>query len=960
MKELRLLIILCCLLFCGFANAQVTANAGNDTVVCADAPVILGGNPVVTGGTGPYTYVWSHGATTANPTVSPTSTTSYSLTVTDMMGEANVDVITVTVSTPILSPTINQVTCFGANDGSVCLNVVGGTVPFTYNWNSGITFTPCATNLAAGTYAVTVTDAAGCSVSATYSVIEPTAIQLSGTVTNATCFGSNDGSIDLTVTGGTPVYSYIWSTFITTEDASNLPAGTYVITVTDANACSVSSTHTVAQPTQIQLSIINNGDGVFPDTLNVSVSGGCSPYMYNWSNSVTTQSNQVTQNGTYSLTVTDCSGCNSTVSTSVSNLSAQITTGNSLCYNVSDGWLIVTASGGTTPYQYTVGNDFSYQTSDTFLNLMGGNYILKVKDATNQVFTVPFTIYEPTAILNTAVVTNETCTGLNNGAIDLSTTGGTAPYTFAWINGANAEDLAGLIGGDYIVTVTDANMCTESDTFTVVSMPSLWIDSVITINASCYGYADGNACIYTNNLYGNFTYVWNTNPVITTACGSNLAAGSYTVTITDVSNCTSTVVATITQFTAINLSFIAYDGYATDTINAAVSGGTGSYTFNWNTGSSQQWNTTSFCSPFTYIVTVTDANGCIQVDSVAMSGDNHCVWPGDADNNNIADNNDLLPIGLKYGTIGFARTAADINWEEHQADLWYDSLPNGTDSRYIDCDGNGTINADDTLAIVQNFGLTHSKNDEQKPWRASAPALLVDLIPDTTRAGDTMYANLYLGDASINATNVYGLAFTLNYDVNVIDTALTQMQFGNSWLGTATDKIHIAKDLKQGQIKCAVTRIDHTNRSGSGQIAQAKFVITTDNINGKDLAYYGMRVWVTDLVVIDNDGLELEVNEGQDSTEVEFEPLSVSNMPLADGSLKIQPNPANNMVQVNVTREVVGGSIKLMDMQGRSLFETPVTSTVLKLETTELANGIYLVQLSNGHGKLTKRLIVTH
>jgi len=83
-------------------------------------------------------------------------------------------------------------------------------------------------------------------------------------------------------------------------------------------------------------------------------------------------------------------------------------------------------------------------------------------------------------------------------------------------------------------------------------------------------------------------------------------------------------------------------------------------------------------------------------------------------------------------------------------------------------------------------------------------------------------------------------------------------------------------------------------------------------------------------------------------------------MPLADGSLKIQPNPANNMVQVNVTREVVGGSIKLMDMQGRNLFETPVTSTVLKLETTTLANGIYLVQLSNGHGKLTKRLIVTH
>jgi hypothetical protein len=186
------------------------------------------------------------------------------------------------------------------------------------------------------------------------------------------------------------------------------------------------------------------------------------------------------------------------------------------------------------------------------------------------------------------------------------------------------------------------------------------------------------------------------------------------------------------------------------------------------------------------------------------------------------------------------------------------------------------------------------------------------------------------------------------------------MQFSNSWLGTATDKISIAKDLKQGQIKCAVTRIDHTNRSGAGQIAQAKLVITTDNINGKDLAYYGMQVWITDLVVISNDGTELDVNEGLDSTKVEFEPTGITNLSLSSADLKIQPNPANNTLQLNVTKELVGSNIKLADLQGRTLLETPVASPTFTIETSALANGIYLVQLITKQGTLTKRLIIAH
>lgn len=216
--------------------------------------------------------------------------------------------------------------------------------------------------------------------------------------------------------------------------------------------------------------------------------------------------------------------------------------------------------------------------------------------------------------------------------------------------------------------------------------------------------------------------------------------------------------------------------------------------------------------------TVTDTNGCWAQDSVFILASNPCVWPRDADNNGIVDNNDLLPIGLAYGTIGFSRhpNIRNILWYAHEASDWADTLSSGVNYKHIDCNGNDTVNANDTAAIIQNYGLTHAKTDDQPPWRATDPALYVALSPDTLRAGDTARVLLTLGDANIPASNVYGLAFTLRYDALVVDTAQTKIVFGNSWFGSASDKISIAKDFPlNGELHCSLTRIDHTMRSGS-------------------------------------------------------------------------------------------------------------------------------------------------
>jgi hypothetical protein len=399
--------------------------------------------------------------------------------------------------------------------------------------------------------------------------------------------------------------------------------------------------------------------------------------------------------------------------------------------------------------------------------------------------------------------------------------------------------------------------------------------------------------------------------------------------------------------------------------NPTATGGTPPYIYFW-TGISLSCDTcpnpVSQNLPegsYTYTVTVMDSLGALATDNVIVFV-NAFVWPGDADNNGLADNSDLLPIGLGYGTAGPARAQQDINWYAHTATNWIDTLPSATNYKHIDCNGNGTINADDTLAILQNFGQTHAKtNDRIDGWRMIDPALYVDLNPDTTRAGDTMYANIILGDVNLPASNIYGLAFTINYDALVVDSTKTRLTFSSSWLGNATDKISIAKDFAPvGQLKCALTRIDHTTRSGFGQIGQAAFVITTDNINGKDLAYHQMDVWISDLRVIDNLGNLISVNAGYDSSLVEFEPIEVGIPEYAQSAIRIMPNPANDEVQLIITEDFLGGELKLLDIEGRLVISMPLQTTNHKLQTTNLYPGIYFIRAIAEKGMLTTRLVI--
>jgi hypothetical protein len=266
-----------------------------------------------TGGTPPYTYAWSNDATSED--VTGLAAGSYSVTVTDAHGCTASASFTVAQPAAALdaSGVVSDVPCHGAATGAIDLTVTGGTAPYTYSWSNGAT-TEDVGDLVVGAYGVTVTDAHACTTSASFTVAQPAeALGASGVVTGVPCHGAATGAIDLTVSGGTPPYAYAWSNGATSEDVAGLVAGSYSVTVTDAHACTMSTSFTVTQPIA---SLAAEGavtevacSGGATGAIDLGVTGGTPPYAYAWSNGATSEDVTGLPVGAYDVTVTDASGC---------------------------------------------------------------------------------------------------------------------------------------------------------------------------------------------------------------------------------------------------------------------------------------------------------------------------------------------------------------------------------------------------------------------------------------------------------------------------------------------------------------------------------------------------------------------------------------------------------------------------------------------------------------------------
>lgn len=475
---------------------NVTCNGLNDGWISL---VVLSGTP-------PYTYMWSNGTTTLNPQNLAPGT--YTVTVTDANGCTKIPAA-VTITEPAVLDftwTTTDVVCNGLSNGTAVLNITGGTAPYVTNWAG---FNPNA--LAAGNYTVVVSGVNGCSVTHTITIGQPAAIAITDMVTNISCFGAQDGMVDISVAGGITPYMYLWSNGETTEDLSGLDAGIYDLTVTDANLCVMMASISITQPDMLTLSGTETDllcYNVPIGSIDVTVAGGTMPYSFAWSNGETTEDLSGLYAGMYSLTVTDAHGCAIDMSFDIVEpaelMITAATVTNVTCFAGSDGAVDITVDGGVLPYSFIWSNGSMMEDVDM---LVASTYDVTVTDANGCSVMGTYIVTEPLEIMLAGTVTNISCYGFADGAIDLTVTNGVSPFMYAWSNGDATEDLAGLLAGTYEVVVTDASGCTANMMFAITQPVELSLTSLVN-NVSCFGMGDGSIDISVLGGTTPYTYQW--------------------------------------------------------------------------------------------------------------------------------------------------------------------------------------------------------------------------------------------------------------------------------------------------------------------------------------------------------------------------------------------------------------------------------------------------------------------
>ena len=604
-------------------QSNVTCNNGNNGSATA---IPVNGNT-------PYQYSWiPSGGSSA--TASNLFAGTYSVTVTDTTGcSASTSVNITEPLTPLsVSTTQTNVKCRGASTGTATATVSGGTPSYSYSWTPSVSTLPIASSISAGNYSVLITDANGCIASASVNITQPaTAIGFSSVHTDVNCFGDSTGTATVTVTGGTPAYSYSWSpSGGNNSTASNLTSGVYIVTITDSNSCTDSSISVISQPENpIILTIVqsNNVDcnGNSTGSATVFSFGGTGSYTYHWSpsggNSATASNLSA---GTFTVTVIDslsCSASKSVVITQPPPLSLTMSHSNINCFGASTGNASVAVSGGTSGYRYSW--SLSGGNSAIAINLSSAIYSVTVTDANNCIASNSVTIFQPSSALSLASThTDVSCNGGLNGTASVAASGGTPGYLYSWSPaGGNSTIAANLAAGTYIVTVTDANNCSSTSS-SIITQPSPITVTTSSTNSNC-SQTDGTVSIVASGGFPGYTYSWNTSPVQTTPTAINLAAGTYTVIVSDLNGCeknfivplndNSSLAVTLDSVTNVSC-FHSNNGSAT----ISVSGGLQGYSYSWFPSGGDSATAINLYAG-NYFASVTDAAGCILALQVSIT-----------------------------------------------------------------------------------------------------------------------------------------------------------------------------------------------------------------------------------------------------------------------------------------------------------------------------------------------------
>jgi gliding motility-associated-like protein len=636
----------------------------------------------VSGGTAPYTYLWSSGSNQS--TANNLAAGNYTVTVSDANGCSLSQNVTVPQgSAPAnLQLSMTPVSCNGTNTGSASVVAQGGDAPYTYLWNTGSN-NPTINNLSAGNYTVTVTTATGCTSIGSIQVTQPaSAMSYTLNQNHVSCFGANDGSININVSGGTPPYSFVWNITPSpnSPNINNLPPGNYSVTVYDANSCLIISNIQITEPQPLVLNTNNlqhitcfGGNNGY---IQVAASGGTAPYTYSWSNNSNASFINNLTAGNYTVTLTDANGCMQNQTYTINQppqLIANIASVNQItCFGANDGNANIVVNGGVAPYNISW-NTTPVQFGNQVTNLSAGNYSATITDANLCNTLVNVQITEPLPMQLTASGSTTICPGLSTN-LSATASGGTGNYSYTWNNGAGTGQtvtVTPMQTTTYIVTATDSNGCmSPQQTVTVtVNDINLYTFYVTAMPESiCLGQSVNISASVSNNI-GNYTITWNNN--LPNGNGphtdSPTQSGWYTATLTDACNNTriESAYVTVNPLPQVELSPQSLNecGNANITLSNNQANIPGS-TYQWNFGdgyaSANEVAQHSYTQTGTYHVTlvVTSPAGCVGADATNV---NVIIRPQSVANF-LPDNTSLSIFKPEVKFMNYSQQANIFNW----------------------------------------------------------------------------------------------------------------------------------------------------------------------------------------------------------------------------------------------------------------------------------------------------------
>lgn len=600
------------------------------------------GNIAFTGGVGVPTFSWMPGLQAGN-TVNNLCVGNNTVTITSNGSCVNVITFTLTEPAPLTAVTTASNSNCGQANGKTCVVVGGGTVPYSNVWSNGPT-TLCNNNVVAGAYTFTVTDANGCNAVASGLVNDIAGPVVSVTSqTNINCFGGNNGAATTTITGGVLPYSYSWSgspTFTTQDVLTGFNVGIKNITVTDAAGCVGTASVQITEPTQLVSAIGSFSNvtcaGFTNGTATMQVFGGVPNYSYTWTPSAQTSSVMVGVGAnTYTCNVVDANGCATSQQVTISQPAPLVIAASSFtnvsCFGGNNGQISVTIQGGTPVYGYTW-TPAQSGASGFLSGLTAGGYTLALTDKNNCPISANFTILEPSQLTSSYVSLPATC-GNANGSATVTIGGGTPTYSVNWNNLQTGPISVNMSPGqNWTAVITDSKGCSITQTVAITNPPIPVITNSTSTQPSCFGLTNGAISIdYTG--VSPFTVIWS-NPIsqtVTTSAltqsVSGIAAGLYNATVIDNYGCVTTQPVNVTQpnmLVLIPSANVTMCYGQSAQVSGSATGGTGPYTFSWtpNTLSGGGPHTVNPTTTTSYIVSVTDLNGCSkppQVITVAVT-----------------------------------------------------------------------------------------------------------------------------------------------------------------------------------------------------------------------------------------------------------------------------------------------------------------------------------------------------